>query len=648
MNSMKYNYLLLLCLISQIGFAQQWKEDDLSICKAERLSAEKAMQFVPNSNTGNYDVHTQSLDLTLDPSVAYIEGVVTTTLTATENLTSIVFDLASNMQVNEVTNGNNQILSHTRSGDELIIDLNTSLTSGQGFTLHVDYEGNPISSGFGSFEQTTHNGRGVIWTLSEPYGAKAWWPCKQDLNDKVEELDVYLNVPQYNTYNEENIPVANGLQVSSNSIGGSKRVHFSHNYPIPAYLVAIAVTNYEVINNTYSFNGMNFPLIDYIYPEDAASASQDLQVTAPILDLFSSLFGNYPYENEKYGHAQFGWGGGMEHSTVSFMGNFSRGLIAHELGHQWFGNKVTCGSWKDIWLNEGFATYLSGLVIEDFDGEEVFNYWKEYRVMQITSEPDGSVYLSDADTLNVGRIFSSRLSYGKGAMVLHMLRKKLGDTDFYQGLQNYLNDPDLTYGYAYTTDLKGILEQQSGLSLTEFFEDWIYNEGYPSFTANAVQPTPNSVTLTLSQTQSHPSVDFFETLVPIRFLGANGEVLDTSVEHTSNNQQFTIPVSFTVIEMKVNPDYDVISKDNSVTLSANNANAELFTVYPNPADQKIYFSKVQKPIQSVVIFDLNGRKVITKEGNATEVNVSRLSQGIYVLKVNFEGATSLTKKLIKE
>lgn len=403
-------------------------------------------------------MNTQELNLQLDPSVAYIEGVITTTFTAKQSLSSIIFDLAANMQVNEVTNSSNQNLSHSRSGDELVINLNTTLAAGQTYTLSVDYEGNPISSGFGSFEQTTHNGHEVIWTLSEPYGAKAWWPCKQDLNDKIESVDIFLTVPRFNSNNEENIPVANGLEVSNSFIGNSKTVHFSHDYPIPAYLIAVAVTNYAVINNNYSFNGMNFPLVDYVYPENLASASQDLQETAPILNLFSTLFGNYPYENEKYGHAQFGWGGGMEHTTISFMGNFSRGLIAHEMAHQWFGDKVTCGSWKDIWLNEGFATYLSGLVVEDFDGASAFNNWKESKVLQITSQPDGAVYLSDNDTLSVGRIFSGRLSYSKGAMVLHMLRKKLGDADFYQATQDYLDDPALAYGYAKTPNFRQKLE----------------------------------------------------------------------------------------------------------------------------------------------------------------------------------------------
>ncbi len=138
----------------------------------------------------------------------------------------------------------------------------------------------------------------------------------------------------------------------------------------------------------------------------------------------------------------------MEHTTVSFMGSFSRGLIAHELAHQWFGDKITCGSWKDIWLNEGFATFLTGLVSENLDGPEGHLDWKTSKINSITSQPDGSVYLSDADTTSVSRIFSSRLTYNKGSMVLHMLRKKLGDEVFFQGVKNYLSHPDLAYAYA--------------------------------------------------------------------------------------------------------------------------------------------------------------------------------------------------------
>tara|TARA_B100001750_G_scaffold192350_1_gene163061 strand:- start:379 stop:1482 length:1104 start_codon:yes stop_codon:yes gene_type:complete len=367
------------------------------------------------------------------------------------------------------------------------------------------------------------------------------------------------------------------------------------------------------------------------------------------MDLFIDKFGNYPFEDEKYGHAQFGWGGGMEHTTVSFMGGFSRGLIAHELGHQWFGDKVTCGSWQDIWVNEGFATYMAAMVIEDFDGENAFNSEKESMVNYITSQPGGSVYVPAADTLSVGRVFSSRLSYNKGAMVLHMLRNKLGETNFFQALQNYLNDPDLAFSYATTEDLKNHLEIQSGEDLDEFFADWVYGEGYPSFTLTWEQyETTNDVEITLSQIQSDPSVDFFEIEVPIRLIGTDGEVLDMVLNHSSNNQQFTsFSNIFEVEEILIDPNFDIISRDNT-SLDTVESKLSTFKLYPNPTKG---WGSIQKPknvnISLVEIYNTLGAKINSFSLSSSSFSVENLASGVYFIKLKTSEG-DLVRKLIKE
>ena len=166
----------------------------------------------------------------------------------------------------------------------------------------------------------------------------------------------------------------------------------------------------------------------------------------------------------------------MEHQTNSFIVSPNENLMAHELAHQWFGDKITCGSWQDIWLNEGFATYLSYFYFEKGDPAGHLNRLKNLS-NAITSVPGGSVWVED--TTNVGRIFSSRLSYNKGAYLVHMLRWVLGDTSFFRGVRQYMNDPKLAYGFAITEDLKRNLEQVSGKDLTEFFNDWFKGQGHP-------------------------------------------------------------------------------------------------------------------------------------------------------------------------
>jgi len=636
----KYNIVnrflpCLLVLLPTLSFGQDYVKSMDDIRDAEARTALNKMFYRVNMNTGNYDVTYHRLELNIDPSQAFISGDVTTYFEAKENLSEVTFELTDNMVVSQVLQRGNSLSFSQNSDDEIVITLNQVQNTGVLDSLTISYSGNPVSSGFGSFEQNSHSGDPIIWTLSEPYGAKGWWPCKQDLIDKIENIDIYITTPVNNPSNEEYIAVANGLEQSQTINGAFKTTHFKHQYPIPAYLVAIAVTNYAVYSDTVDNNGNPFEIVNYVYPENLASAQASTAVTVDIMNLFSNLFQEYPYANEKYGHAQFGWGGGMEHTTVSFMGSFGRNLIAHELAHQWFGNKVTCGSWKDVWLNEGFATYLSGLVVENLDGNSQFTSWKQSLNASITSQNGGAVYLTDSDTLSVNRIFSSRLSYNKGAMVTHMLRKKLGDAPFFQGMQDYLNHPDLAYGYAKTEDYKAVMETTSGQDLTEFFNDWIYNQGYPSYDITWNQPNSNQVVISISQTQSHSSVSYFEAPVPIRVLGTNGEELDLVLDNTTNSETFLRTVNFTVNTIVFDPEADLISRYNSVSLHIDKFTLEnQFQIYPNPTTHKVHISKPNNIIVSHInVYNTLGQLLLTTPWTDS-LDLSTLSSGLFFVQLH--------------
>ncbi|MFI1772795.1 M1 family aminopeptidase [Thalassobellus citreus] len=632
---MKVYIFLVCCLYSISFFGQDFDNTLKSIRDLEVKSASKKMLQKANINTGNYDVKYHRLEFTLDPGIAFISGDVTTYLEAKENLSEVTFDLTDNMTVSQVTQRGNTLSFTQNANDELVITLPAVQNTGVLDSLTISYSGNPVSSGFGSFEQSQHDGDPIVWTLSEPYGAKGWWPCKQDLNDKADSLDVYITTPRFNPSNEEYIAVSNGLEQSQIIDGLNKTTHFKHRYAIPAYLIAIAVTNYSVYSHTVANNGSPFDIVNYVYPESLSTAQTSTPITVEIMNLFSNLFETYPFANEKYGHAQFGWGGGMEHTTVSFMGSFNRNLIAHELAHQWFGNKITCGSWKDIWLNEGFATYLSGLTIENIDGNAAFTTWKKQRNTSITSFTGGTVYLSDTDTTSVGRIFSSRLSYNKGAMVLHMLRKKIGDTNFFQGIKNYLSNTNHAYDYAKTEDFIPIMEAASGENLTEFFNDWLYKEGYPSYNIEWNQPSDSQVHIQISQTQSNPSVSYFEAPVPLRLTGTLGETLDITLNNTTNQEDFLNSVNFTVASVEFDPEADLISKNNTVTLATNKFELERsILLYPNPAQENVIISKPGSiGVNEIKIFNVFGQLLYQSKW-LEKVNITPFSSGVLFVQLH--------------
>ncbi|MGB4078118.1 MAG: M1 family aminopeptidase [Prolixibacteraceae bacterium] len=601
--------------------------EKIALDEAERWTKKAA--FAEASWSGDYDLTYQRMSWQVDPAVRYISGAVFSKFTSkTDGLDKLRFDLKSNMVVDSVT-GRQGLLPFSRVADLLEISLPESLAPGSIDSVTVFYRGEPVSSGFGSFETGNHGGVPVMWTLSEPYGAHEWWPCKQSLADKVDSTDFMVTTPEiYRT-------AGNGVLVSEIVRKGKRTMHWKHRYPIATYLVAIAVTNYADYSDTLDLgDGRKMPVVNFVYPEYLDAAKSNTAVTLDLIGLYNRLFGEYPFSDEKYGHAQFGWRGGMEHQTMSFMGGLYFELIAHELAHSWFGNCITLASWHDIWLNEGFATYATGLSYEHlFDGI----YWKPWKsglLKEIVGKPDGSVYVED--TTRFSRVFDARLSYYKGSFLLHMLRWILGDEAFFRAVRNYFNDQTLKYGFATQADWVSHLEAASGISLDEFFRDWYYGEGFPVYSATFENKGGGLLQIGLSQTPSHNSVDFFEMPVPVRvYSKGKKDSADFRLDHRYDGQLFDVAVSFPVAEMVIDPDLWLIRKIGTITGVRNIPAVHHDVVfYPNPSGGSWHFSLPEGEIpEKVEIYNDAGTLLEEKIPGRDSFAFPGLPPGIYLVRL---------------
>jgi hypothetical protein len=551
---------LILLFVSTAVRAQSSEEILISSIEQKRHERQfDSYRLGSTSASENFDVHYYRAEWEVNPALKYIKGKVAAHFTMTEGGNSISLDLASNLMVAKVEQAGNP-LTFTHANNTLQINFALLKSAGSADSVSIYYEGTPQST---ALEISAHGDvlplSPIMWTLSEPNGSKDWWPCKNGLDDKADSIDIYINTPLIYK------AAANGILQSEIQISGGRTIaHWKHRYPIASYLVSFAVTNYVVFNDYVTIGATNVPMQTYCYPENASTFQAGAQTAMNAMKLFSTLFGDYPFKNEKYGHVQFGWGGGMEHQTCSFMNNMGETLIAHELAHQWFGDKVTCATWHDVWLNEGFATYLVSLYSENKYPQTILPN-RAAAIDIITSEAGGSVWVDDINDFN--RIFNHRLSYVKGSCLLQMLRWILGDDVFFTALKNYLNDPAISYEFASTNDLKKHLEVASGQSLQYFFDQWFTGQGYPSYQVEWYQKN-SIVELKLNQTTSHPSVNFFSLPVPLLFRNTktNQEKL-VVVKHSTNGQTFKDNIGFEADTMIFDPEKWLVSKNNTITKS---------------------------------------------------------------------------------
>ena len=643
---MKKSFILSCFLVPLILSAQVTFNPDVlnTIAKGERDIYARKSGHDAGATSSTYKVIYYNCSWNIDPSIREISGSVNVMFKPlSAGFDTLLLDMSQALLVDSVKYHNNLLVSWEHSNDIMVTRFANPLPPGTSDSLRVFYHGVPPQTGFGSFVQSTHNGEPVIWTLSQPYGASDWWPCKNGLTDKADSIDIYISTPPaYKT-------ASNGILVSADHAGANIVYHWKHRYPIAAYLVALAVTNYYSFNQYVPFGKDTLKLVNFVYPEDSAAAVTQLPVIVPMIQVFDSLFGIYPFQKEKYGNAEFSEGGGMEHQTMTFVNSFQFELISHELAHQWFGDKVTCGSWVDIWLNEGFATYLSGLIYEHLD-PSLWKSFRQVRITKVTSEPGGSVYCTD--TNDISRLFNSRLSYAKGALILHQLRWIMGDSVFFAALNNYLDDYSLAYGFARTENLVAHFESSYGHSLAWYFNEWFTGEGYPQYIINWSQ-TADTVSFTVRQTQSIATASFFELPLQIKLKNASRDTM-IRVNNTFSGEMFKVRIPFTADSLVFDPECQLITANNVVNAVEEHALNAGLKVAPNPASEHVVFrfgGMGASGQGSLRIYDDSGRikeEVLTGKGvNDLVLDTRNYAPGLYFYIFSSQGQGVSGKFIIK-
>ncbi|MCX6142608.1 MAG: M1 family aminopeptidase [Ignavibacteriales bacterium] len=610
-----------------------------------------------------FDVTYYKLDLKLTVSPNFLSGsvkMVAKVLTA--NLTSVTLDLINAMKVDSVLEGVSKV-AFTQQPSTLNITLRRPYQKNDTLSVTVFYRGLPVSTGFGSFEFSSNGNSPWVWSLSEPYGASDWWPCKDHPGDKADSVDIWITCDSRFKVGSE------GRLVEVVDNGNGTRTHrWQHRYPIATYLISIAVAEYSESSGWFKYGSSDSMLVlNYAIPSSDASARAALPQIIDNLRIYSDLFGLYPFFKEKYGHAQFGWGGGMEHQTMTSLFNFGESLVAHEMAHQWFGDMITCQTWPNIWLNEGFATYCVALYREKRYGPS--GYSNEMTgILNGANVPSGSVFVRDS--LNLGQLFNNSLVYDKGGAVLHMLRHVLGDSVFFKAMKQYANDPRFRFGTATTEDFQSVCETVSGKgpgSLNYFFQEWIYGQSYPKYryaVGNSFNGSVDVCGVTLSSASANDPRVFFQMPIDFRFTGPG---LDTTITvfNNSSDQSFVFNLPKLVTKVELDPNNWILKDASQTLLTVGNSDTPtrfaLLQNYPNPFNPStiIPFELPARSAVRVEVYNALGALVdvliadqMLDAGKhevrftGTTVGGSSLPSGVYYYRLKASGSTIRTRKMI--
>lgn len=630
--------------------------DPAGYCSKHRHSAFFANEY-QSPLVHHYDVRFYFLDIEANDYNTFLKGNVSILAVPTvPSLDTIVFELIDEMTVDSVIL-EEAPASFYQQNNNIYITPDQPPEAPNIFEVRIFYHGQPSAGGFFNGISSAYSSDwdiNVTWTLSEPFNARQWWPTKQVLEDKADSCWVFI------TTDSTNMAGSQGLLTNISQMDNGKvRYEWKSRYPIDYYLISIAVADYQEYNiyaHPQQLQGDSILIQNFIYDRAGFLGTYKIGIdkTALFLELFCDLFGMYPFVEEKYGHCFAEIGGGMEHQTMTTIGSFGFGITAHELGHMWFGDNVTCATRSDIWINEGFATYTDYLAHEFIAGQEYPQIWLEQAASGILGEPGGSIYIppdeiDPDDPLIVFRIFDNRLSYLKGAYIIHMLRFELQNDELFFDI---LKEFQFRYADSVATgnDFLELTNELSASDYDVFFDQWYYGEGYPIYDILSFQEN-DMLYLNAMQSASTAVTDFFQMLMEYRIVFTDGTDTSLYLYQEEQEMNFEIPVQKSIEKIEVDPQNHTLEKVNSLVFSVGeNPMLSNIRVFPNPTQKELHI-KIPSPDLlplEMTIFSYSGevlkRLEIHKPTN--RINLKELAPGSYFIRL-MNSYGKITHKIIR-
>ena len=588
----------------------------------ERAKAARYLQLKSSNDplALQTDVQHYRLELEVDPAAAFIDGRTTMAVMCVEDgVTAFRFWLHSSLTINEVELEGGAA-DWTRLDEATVeVELDATCDTGDEFDLVVDYEGYPVTTGLSSIVfQTQGNWPVVSGPYQEPWFSYTWWAVKEDSRDKATG-EMLITVPSQLTV------VANGIRLSNTPVAGDRRrFRWATDYPTSPYLFAFSATRYNTFSDVFNYDHGSMPVDFFVWPErDTTENRNAWRRSVDMLDTFSQLFGLYPFVDEKYAMLEFR--GAAAWSTRPRPRRAAttpaENLTAHEAAHQWWGDIVTCATWQDIWLNEGFATYSAALWYEFEPGTSA-----RKRCTPPWRRPPGQDGRGDLlpRPSRVDRIFTGNYTYQKGGWVVHMLAASL-ETAILRHPHG-LPRP-FQYSSATSEDLREVVEEVWGADLGWFFDEWVYGGGAPAYRyGHREHEIAGQRYLEISLEQSQTEGVF---AMPVEIdMEAGRETHRVTVWNSAELQHFLLPVSAQVDAVDIDPDAWILTR--SVTAAAfTDGPPKVVMVDPAPGSSL----PVGEPLTMTVTFH---EDVVIDEA---DVSLQRIGGSTYDVEVEYDSGS---------